>query len=67
MNESGEAEAAELGDETLAGLASALGQPPLSVLENAKALFPLVSDGNRDENADPVSAAQAAPVDRVRG
>ncbi|WP_158827883.1 hypothetical protein [Streptomyces sp. NRRL S-118] len=63
MNDAGEVKAAELGDETLARLTGALGRPPLSMLENAKALFPFASSGNGDENADPVSVPQA---DRVR-
>jgi hypothetical protein len=64
MNDAGEVKAAEMGDETLARLTGALGQPPLSMLENAKALFPFLSGGNGDGNADPVSVA---PADRVRG
>ncbi|MFF7977230.1 hypothetical protein [Streptomyces sp. NPDC007905] len=57
MNEAGEEEAAESGDEALARLGGALGRPPQSMLDNAKALFAFV---HRDEHrADPASSAEA--------
>ncbi|MER6616586.1 hypothetical protein [Streptomyces xantholiticus] len=67
MNDSGEKEAAESDDETLARLTSALGQPSPGVLDNAKALFPFISDENHSLNADSVPDARVAPVDQVRG
>lgn len=67
MNESGEVKAAESDDETLTRLTSALGQPPLSMLDKAKELFPFISDDNDPRSVDSVSAAGAAPADQVRG
>ncbi|MBB5937713.1 hypothetical protein [Streptomyces zagrosensis] len=53
MNKSSEEKAAELGDETLTRLGDAVGQPPASMAENAKALFSFLSaaSGASDDNA----------------
>lgn len=70
MNESSEEMAAESGDETLTRLGDALGQPPLSMVENAKALFSFISDEDDARADDPVpaaSAVSAAQADRIRG
>jgi hypothetical protein len=67
MSESSEAKATESGDETLAKLGSALGQPPRSMLDNANALFAFISDDDDARSADSVSAAPATPADQVRG
>ncbi|MFD7548845.1 hypothetical protein ACFV0R_18780 [Streptomyces sp. NPDC059578] len=67
MKEAGEAKAAESDEETLTRLTSAIGQPPLSMLDNAKALFALHHGGNEDPSAESVSAERAAAADQVCG
>ncbi|MFH9044963.1 hypothetical protein ACH4FA_37485 [Streptomyces sp. NPDC017966] len=64
MNGSGEAKATESGEEALARLGGAVGQPPRSMLDNAKALYAFISDDDA-RSADTVSAARTAPADQV--
>ncbi|MEW2079928.1 hypothetical protein ACFZAG_41795 [Streptomyces sp. NPDC012403] len=65
MNGSGEAKATESGEEALARLGGAVGQPPRSMLDNAKALYAFISDDDDTRSADTVSAARTAPADQV--
>ncbi|MEK8173328.1 hypothetical protein NKH77_43805 [Streptomyces sp. M19] len=58
MDESDEVPVAESDDETLAELADAVGSPPPSVLENAKALFAAFGEGAEGR-------AREAEVERV--
>ncbi|MFI9155918.1 hypothetical protein [Streptomyces sp. NPDC053367] len=51
MNETGEEETTESGEEALARLGGALGRPPRSMLDNAKALFAFVHPDERREDA----------------
>lgn len=65
MNGSGEAKAAESAEEALARLGGAVGQPPRSMLDSAKALYAFISDGDDARSADAVPAARTAPADRM--
>lgn len=73
MNESDEKESAvsvsQSDDETLARLSGAVGQPPVGVLENAKALFALIHEGKdaADTDSVPAVSASAGPAHQGRG